>query len=102
MSVRGEFSVTAAIVAVGCALSPPARLQLPADVASFVERRSICDHLRGEEPYNAERRAELIAGTENFCLGTDRELAALRLKYRGNAGAIAALKDFEETIEARK
>ena len=80
----------------------PASPQVPADVAGFVERRDICDHLRGEEPCNAERRAELAAGTEKYCRGTDRELAALRLKYRESPSAIAALRDFEETIEARK
>ena len=30
--------------------------ELPADVATFVERRDLCDHFRGEEPYDEQRR----------------------------------------------
>jgi hypothetical protein len=29
---------------------------LPADVLKFEERRNLCDHFRGEEPYDKERR----------------------------------------------
>jgi hypothetical protein len=75
---------------------------LPGDVASFVERRRICDHLRGEEPYSRERAADLSQGTEKYCRGTDRELAALRVKYRNDSSAAKILENFETNIEARK
>jgi hypothetical protein len=64
-------------------------------------RRQTCDHFRGEEPYSAERRAELEAASDKYCRGTDRELAALRSKYRNNAGILKVLDTFENDIEAK-
>ncbi len=86
------FSVTAA----------EAGKQLPDDVGAFVERRRICDHFRGEEPYSPERRAEINRATEQYCRGTDRDLALLKSKHRGNAAVAALLETFEPSIEARE
>jgi hypothetical protein len=74
---------------------------VPDDVAQFVDRRQTCDHFRGEEPYNAERRAELEEATEKYCRGTDRELACLRSKYRGSATILKVLDEYEKDIEAK-
>ena len=90
------------ISVVGCASLPQGSGQLPGEVSSFAERRGICDHLRGEEPYSAERAAELARGTEKYCRGTDRELEALRLKYRNDTAVAPVLEKFETSIEARK
>jgi glyoxylase-like metal-dependent hydrolase (beta-lactamase superfamily II) len=73
--------------------------QIPEDVASFVERRHVCDHFRGEDPYSPERRAEINRATEKYCRGTDRELEALRVKYRNTRALAAALEEFERNIE---
>lgn len=73
---------------------------LPADVVQFTERRSLCDHFRGEEPYDAARRRFLEENLTRYCTGTDRELAALRSKYKNNAAAMKALRSFEDNIEA--
>ncbi len=72
---------------------------LPQDARDFVERRDLCDHFRGEEPYDAERAAFLRDATRKHCTGTDRELAALRHKYADDATVTAALADYETTIE---
>ena len=102
MSVRAIACVAVGIGVVGCAALETQSAQLPEDVASFVERRRICDHLRGEGPYSAERRVELEQGTEQYCRGTDKELAALMMKYRGNAAVATALGELEGNSEARK
>ena len=73
---------------------------LPDDVAKFVARRDLCDHFRGEEPYDAERRRFLEKNLSEYCTGTDRELAALKGKYRAHEAVIRKLGTYEETIEA--
>jgi hypothetical protein len=42
---------------------------VPADVAKFKDRRDLCDHFRGEEPYDEERRAFLAAKCKNVLHG---------------------------------
>jgi hypothetical protein len=73
---------------------------LPPDVARFVQRRDLCDHFRGEEPYDAERRAFLEKRMREFCTGTDAKLATLKRKYKGRSDAMAKLGEYEATIES--
>jgi hypothetical protein len=72
---------------------------LPADVVTFRTRRDDCDHFRGEEAYDAERKAFLKAALQRTCTGTDRELAALRRRHAANPAAVAALRNYEDRIE---
>ncbi len=71
----------------------------PADVAAFIEQRDLCDHFRGEEPYNEERRKFLERNIVELCTGTDSKLANLKEKYRGKAAVIKRLSEYEEDIE---
>lgn len=71
----------------------------PEDVTRFVERRDACDHFRGEEPYDAARRKFLEQQTQKFCAGTDRQLADLKKKYRGNTPVTTKLEQYEADIE---
>ena len=75
--------------------------RLPDDVAEFVARRQTCDHFRGEEPYSPERRAQIEAAADQYCRGSDRDLAALRSKYRNNAIVLDRLSKYEAEIEAK-
>lgn len=93
--------IAAIIGVLGCASTVDSPSKLPGDVAEFVERRQTCDHFRGEEPYSPERRAQIEAATAKYCRGSDRELAALRSKYRSNAAVLNRLKAYEADIEAR-
>ena len=77
----------------------PALDSMPQDVASFRARRDDCDHLRGEEAYDAARSAELKILLEQSCKGTDQVLAALRSKYESDDGIIKALQQYDDTIE---
>ena len=75
--------------------------RLPVDVAKFMERRDGCDHFRGEDPYDEERRKFLAKNMKALCTGTDRQLARLKSKYKGNASVMEKLNGYEPRIEAR-
>ena len=77
----------------------PAATALPADVAAFKVKRDGCDELRGEEPYDKARAAQLARDMKTVCTGTDKALAALQAKYAGNVVVAAALADYEPTVE---
>lgn len=72
----------------------------PDEVTAFMVDRDGCDHFRGEEPYDEERRAYLDQSIAELCTGTDATLAALRRRYATDAAVIAALKGYEDRIEA--
>ena len=72
---------------------------LPTDVKAFVEKRDGCDHFRGEEPYDEERRRFLDENIKELCSGTDKALAELKNKYKDNANVIKQLSLYEENIE---
>ncbi len=71
----------------------------PDEVTDFMVARDSCDHFRGEEPYDSERRAYLDENIRTLCTGTDVKLAVLRKRYAKDADVISALKDYEKTIE---
>ena len=74
--------------------------KLPTDVVNFKERRDLCDHFRGEAPYDEERNKFLIENLEKYCTGTDRDLAALKAKYLDNPDVMRVLDGYEDKIEA--
>ena len=76
-----------------------AQAKWPLDVARFIERRDGCDHFRGEDPYDEERRKFLQQQTLRLCVGTDNDLATLKKKYRGDNAIMAKLNDYEPQIE---
>jgi hypothetical protein len=77
-----------------------AHSKLPRDITQFMERRDACDHFRGEEPYDAARRKFLEDKMRQVCLGTDRKLAALKLKYKNQAKVLVKLGEYEPRIES--
>jgi len=72
----------------------------PTEVTTFMVDRDGCDHFRGEEPYDAERRAYLEKSIRDLCTGTDAKLADLRQRYAKNQDVMAALAGYEDRIEA--
>jgi hypothetical protein len=83
---------------------PPSNDTAPADpfpdeVTSFMVDRDGCDHFRGEEPYDPERRAYLSESIAELCTGTDARLAGLRSRYAMEPAVIAALSGYEDKIE---
>jgi hypothetical protein len=83
----------------GNAAERKAASKLPADVLKFKEHRDLCDHFRGEDPYDKERRKFLEENLKQYCTGTDRELASLKTKYKNNEAVLKALADYEVKIE---
>ena len=69
------------------------------DLASFLERRATCDHLRGEIPDQPD--AALLREIDQACSGTDAQLAALKKRYRDDPAVSKQLADFEPQIEAK-
>ncbi|HJT40007.1 MAG TPA: hypothetical protein VJ762_06720 [Sphingobium sp.] len=72
----------------------------PQEVTNFMVDRDGCDHFRGEEPYDGERRAFLAENIAELCTGTDAKLSMLRRRYAGDPAVIAALRGYEDHIEA--
>ncbi len=64
---------------------------LPADVAAFTTQRETCEHFLGEEPYDAERAAELAAAAQKYCTTLNTQWAQLRARYKNDKAALAAL-----------
>ena len=73
--------------------------ELPADVIKFKQRRDICDHWRGEEPYDDERAKAIEEAWDSSCPGSDKALALLKAKYKNNQAVLKVLAGYEEKIE---
>lgn len=73
--------------------------QLPEDVRAFMERRDGCDHFRGEDSPEPERRAQIDSELQRLCTGTDAELARLKRLHAGNKVVQHSLADYEVNIE---
>ncbi|MGC4252695.1 MAG: hypothetical protein QM605_14820 [Sphingobium sp.] len=72
----------------------------PQEVTNYMVERDSCDHFRGEEPYDADRRAYLAENIAELCTGTDGRLAALRMRYADDPTVLAALSGYEDRIES--
>jgi hypothetical protein len=73
--------------------------ELPNEVTSFLEERESCDHWRGEEGYDKERRAEIDWSICQSCPGTDSKLALLKKKYRTDKASMSKLSELDSEIE---
>lgn len=80
----------------GC-MSPP----VPVDLNAYLERREMCDHLRGEfpDPPDPERMHDILEQVDRFCPGSDAQLAELKRRYRDDPKAMAQLDALEPRIE---
>lgn len=92
--------ILASIAMVLFASGVQAQEKWPSDVARFIERRDGCDHFRGEEPYDEERRRYLNQKMAELCRGTDQALFRLKTKYQKSKKIMAVLDEYESKIEA--
>jgi hypothetical protein len=92
---RGGLASLALVA--GCAAPPTP------DLATFLERRATCDHLRGEfpDPPDPVRVREIEQLQAQYCTGTDAQLAALKTRYRDDPVVSKQLAAFEPRIEAK-
>lgn len=79
--------------------SRAADVEPPKEVSSFLEKRESCDHWRGEEGYDKQRRAEIDWSICQSCPGTDSKLVVLKEKYRADKAIMEKLAKLEPKIE---
>jgi len=102
-SVLAISSSAAAACASGRAC---ATVKTPREVSTFIERRGLCDHFRGEisdpnDPGQADAMRKTLQQIDRYCTGTDAALASLKKRYNNNSGVMKKLNRYEENIEAR-
>ncbi|HEX8481311.1 MAG TPA: hypothetical protein VF650_05375 [Allosphingosinicella sp.] len=69
----------------------------PRKVAAFIERRAGCNHFLGEEPYDADRAAELKRTIRELrCNRIERDQRRLEHTYRGRTDILQLLKETED------
>jgi len=100
MGIERAAALLAALALLGACAAAPAT----PDLAAFLERRGICDHLRGEipDPPDPQRMREIEQGATQYCTGTDAQLALLKIRYRDDPVVSKQLAEFEPKIEATK
>lgn len=90
-------------VLIALLVSACANLSIPTDVESFISRRDLCDHLRGEiDGGDTAAQQEMISQTNEACAGTDAELARLRRQYADSPKVMGKLNSYEAHIEPHK
>lgn len=75
----------------------------PKDLSTFIEKRDLCDHFRGEisgEP-DIDNERNLNAEMDKYCLGTDQELKKLKNKYKNSPDLLELLEIYDENIEPK-
>ena len=71
----------------------------PAAIRRYVERRAMCNHWGGEEPYDAERRRQIARAVRGLrCTRIDRDEALLRRRYAASAATIAVIDEAAELL----
>ena len=78
--------------------------KFPTDVQKFIHNRDICDHFRdengeGDSPEQKERQNFINKNLITYCTGTDKQLAALKRKYKNDKMVNARLNQYEISIE---
>ena len=96
---RATTALAALCVLCNCATAPATP-----DLATFLERRAMCEHFRGEfpDPPDPVRVREIEQQVDAYCTGTDAQLALLKARYRDDAGVTKQLAGFEPRIESTR
>jgi hypothetical protein len=70
----------------------------PKDVSELIDRLVGCNHWRGEEPYDAERKQEISSAMADLkCARLAKDVAATRKRYANKPSTIKALQQARET-----
>lgn len=87
-------------IGLACLLAACASPTVP-DLDTFLQRRAICDHLRGEfpDPPDPDRVREIEQQLDAYCTGTDAQLAALKIRYRDDAAVSKTLSALDPILE---
>jgi hypothetical protein len=98
--MRALVIISIFALGINIAFADETPIKLPKDVSIFIENRDLCDHFRGEDPYDEERRVFLEENISKFCTGTDAELSKLKKKYSKNQSIMGILNQYEEKVES--
>ena len=72
---------------------------LPTDVITLLKRVDGCDHFAGEEPYDEQRRIEILkALTKLKCARIDKDRDALLKKYKKQNQIVNKIENFQSTL----
>ena len=84
-------------------IAPPPAADATPDLATFLERRAACDQWRGEvpDPPDPARMREVVQQTDEWCKGTDAQLALLKKRYRDDPVVSKQLADLEPQLESK-
>ena len=101
-ALAARVAALAILATLGACATPPAADAAP-DLATFLERRAACDHWRGEvpDPPDPARMREVVRQTDEWCKGTDAQLAQLKKRYRDDPVVAKQLADLEPQVEAK-
>jgi hypothetical protein len=69
----------------------------PPRITDFIAMSESCSHWLGEDPYDAERAAEIKKNVSESCDGLPNRLAKLRARYSRNRKITVLLKEFDPT-----
>jgi hypothetical protein len=94
---RAVVAFAPLVLLCACAAEPAT-----SDLATFLQRRETCDHLRGEvpDPPDEARMRQILLEQTAYCTGTDAQLASLKKRYRDDPAIAKQLAAFEPEIEA--
>jgi hypothetical protein len=86
--------VVPVVLAVLAPVAAAAQRPLPAEITRFLDRRMNCEHWMGEEPYDAERRAEIEDAINDLrCARLGQDERRLRRIYARRPDVIAKLDE---------
>lgn len=92
LGLGGHATVTAAA-------APPAD-KLPREVTALLARMETCHHWAGEEPYDADRAAEIARGMQKAgCGRLDADERRLLRKYREQRAVTQALQEARQRLQ---
>lgn len=85
------------------AISACAAVGTPREVSTFIERRDLCDHFRGEipDPGQVEAMREALQQIDRYCTGTDAALTSLKTRYGNDSSVMEKLNQYEVTVERK-
>lgn len=88
------------LILASCATAPRPDVCQPA-LNDFLERREVCDHLRGEipDPDDPASLQEAIAAINQQCRGTDAALRDMKLRCAADPQAMTRLNALAPRIE---
>lgn len=90
------------LILASCATAPGQAMCRPA-LNDFLERREICDHLRGEipDPDDPESVQAAIEAINQHCRGTDEALRRMKARCASDPDAMARLNALAPRIERK-